>query len=140
MTDDADAPMRSRPGRPPKDQKRIPVSLRLSPTTARGLQAMAKDQGRTVTGQTEFLLEHAARELGWKLYDLSPAPIEDLYDRLARLEAELDRLRTTTEKGLANNDTAVTRAYSALYRLQNDVAGKNADMTTASRHLETVTT
>jgi hypothetical protein len=60
---------------------------------------MAKAHGRNVTDQIDFLTDHAARDLGWKLYDLQPAPIQDLYDRLAKIEAELAELRSETDRG-----------------------------------------
>ena len=67
---DADAPGRNRPGRRPKDQKRIPLSLRITPAMRSRLVALAEENGRSVSQQTEFLLELALA--GGASQDLSP--------------------------------------------------------------------
>jgi hypothetical protein len=143
MTDDADAPRRRRPGRPLKDQTLIPLSLRVPRAMHSGLAAMAKEQDRDVSGQARFLMEHAAREMGRKLYDLAPAPIEDLHDRLAALGLELGRLRDMIETGLNNNDQSVTRSWAALHRLHRELeaklTAKTTELTTAIEHLQKVT-
>jgi hypothetical protein len=58
---DAVALGRRRPGGQPKskDQKRIAVSLRLSPTLHARLVAKAKEHGRSITQQAEMLLDQA---------------------------------------------------------------------------------
>jgi hypothetical protein len=143
MTDNANIPGRRRPGRPPKDQKLIPVSVRMPPAMHSGLAAMAKHHGRDVSGQLKFLLEHAAREMGWKLYDLAPAPIEDLHDRLVALELELGRLRGMIESGLDRNAGEWNRASAQLYRLHGELEARltanTTELTTAIGHLQTIT-
>jgi hypothetical protein len=66
--------------------------MRLPQTMNAGLKAMAKEQGRSVTAQAEFLLEHAARDMGSKLYDLPP-PIADLHDRVVEVKREVGEVR-----------------------------------------------
>src|SRR5258708_892488 len=57
---DLDAPGEERrPGRPRKEDKRLPLSLRVSPEMRRRLDAMAEQNSRTISQQTEVLLEHA---------------------------------------------------------------------------------
>jgi hypothetical protein len=58
---DVDAPLRGRrPGGQPKgDRKKIALSLRLSPALHRRLLAMAEENGRSVTAQSELLLDQA---------------------------------------------------------------------------------
>ena len=58
---DANAPGRKRPGgqSKPKDQKRIAVNLRMSPALHTRLVAMAKENGRSITQQSELLLDFA---------------------------------------------------------------------------------
>jgi hypothetical protein len=141
MTDSTDIPGRRRPGRPPKEQKRIPRNYRFTPAMLRGVAAMAKEQGRTETGQLEFLVEHAAREMGWKLYDLSPAPIEDLHDRLVGLQLELGRLRTVIETGFGNNKSELARtdAHISLLRRELGLLAANTEaLTAAAGRLESV--
>jgi hypothetical protein len=142
MTSDIGSPEPRRPGRKPKDQRRKPKSMRFAPTLESGLEALARREGRTFTAQVEFLVEHALRELGSKIYDLRPAPIEDLYDRLANLENELARLRSATEKALADYNIALTRVWSVLYRRNNEVEAKQATDTAETaaviEHLHTL--
>jgi hypothetical protein len=142
MTDNANIPGRRRPGRPPKEEKRIPRSHRFTPAMDRGLAEMAKAQGRTFSGQLDFLVEHAAREMGWKLYDLAPAPIEDLHDRLVALELELGRLRGMIETGLDRNAAEWGRASNQLFRLHGELEAKltanTTELMTAIGHLQKV--
>jgi hypothetical protein len=63
------------------------VSFKFTSTKINQLRAMAKAHGRNVTDQVDFLIDHAARDLGWKLYGLQPAPI-----RLAKIEAAASQL------------------------------------------------
>ena len=44
-----------------KDQRRIPLSLRLTPEMRQHLERIAERNGRSLTQQTEFLLEYAMR-------------------------------------------------------------------------------
>jgi hypothetical protein len=57
----ADAPGRRRPGGQPKPrhQKRIAMSLRVSPGLRARLLAMAQEHGRSITQQSELLLDQA---------------------------------------------------------------------------------
>jgi hypothetical protein len=57
-----DALEEKRRGRRPKDQKRIPVSLRVTPTLHSRLVAMSDESGRSLTQEVEFLLERALEE------------------------------------------------------------------------------
>src|SRR5262249_26793353 len=56
------APEGKRRGRRPKDQRRIPVSLRVTPTLHSRLVAMAEESGRSLTQEVEFLLEQTLEE------------------------------------------------------------------------------
>ena len=52
-----------RPGRPRKDNKRPALSLRINPELRQRLVAMAEENGRSITQQTELLLEQAVNGL-----------------------------------------------------------------------------
>jgi hypothetical protein len=119
VTRDTGSPEPVRRGRPRKEETRDQRSLRLPPTMWREVEAMAKAQGRTLTGQFQFLVEHAARELGSKLYDMEPAPIQDLYDRLGKIEGELAQLRS---------DTTLVQAFEMLVQLSQAVTLLKAEL------------
>ena len=51
-----------RPGRRPKDQKRIPLSMRITPEMREWLVSTVKGNGRSITQMAELLLEHARRD------------------------------------------------------------------------------
>src|SRR5262249_6794941 len=53
---------RKRPGRRPKDQKRIPLSMRITPEMRDWLVSTAKHNGRSITQMAELLLEHTRRD------------------------------------------------------------------------------
>jgi hypothetical protein len=60
---DAGVPERKkRLGRPPKDDKRLPLNLRISPDLRNQLVALAKANRSSITEQVECLLEHAMKE------------------------------------------------------------------------------
>src|SRR5690242_21925669 len=50
---------RKGPGRRPKDQKRIPLSVRITPVMRDRLVSTAKGDGRSITQEVELLLEQA---------------------------------------------------------------------------------
>jgi hypothetical protein len=54
-------PDRRQSSRRPKDQRRIPLSLRVTPQMRESLERVAQRNGRSLTQQTEFLLEYALR-------------------------------------------------------------------------------
>jgi hypothetical protein len=55
-----------------KDQKRVPLSLRVTPQMRDELERVAQLTGRSLAQQTEFLLEHALR---WeRVMTIAPAP------------------------------------------------------------------
>ena len=60
---DTNAAGGKRPGRPRKDDKRAALSLRVNPELRRRLVAMAEENGRSITQQTELLLEQAVNGL-----------------------------------------------------------------------------
>jgi hypothetical protein len=68
---DTNAAGGKRPGRPRKDDKRAALSLRVNPELRRRLVAMAEENGRSITQQTELLLEHAVNGL-----DRGGSPLE----------------------------------------------------------------
>jgi hypothetical protein len=82
MTDDVNAAAagRRRGGRPRKVDKRLPVSLRITPELRGRLRAMAKENSRSITQQTELLLEQAINGGG---LGVSPASVEKLHDHLS---------------------------------------------------------
>jgi hypothetical protein len=60
---DANALGQRRRGRRPKPNKRVPLSLLLDPALRTVLADTAEKNGRSITRQTEFLLEHGIRLL-----------------------------------------------------------------------------
>jgi len=86
-----------RPGRPPKDEneKRVPLSLRITPDLRSALEAAAKGDNRSLTQLSEFALASflEARKHGHPSKDVSPAApspsTEKDHDRPARLERPL---------------------------------------------------
>jgi hypothetical protein len=89
MTDSAN-PGRRRPGGQPKskDQKRIAMSLRLSPALHTRLVARAKEHGRSITQQAEMLLDQA----------LSAGVIRE---EINRVEKALDEMGNRLDQELA---------------------------------------
>src|SRR5215467_7905397 len=53
---------RKRPGRRPKDQKRLPLSIRITPALRDLLVSTAKANGRSITQEAEIRLEYAVRD------------------------------------------------------------------------------
>jgi hypothetical protein len=51
-----------RPGRRPKDQKRLPLSIRITPALRDVLVSTAKANGRSITQEAEIRLEHTIRD------------------------------------------------------------------------------
>jgi hypothetical protein len=145
---DADAPGVRGTGRRLKDQKRIPLNLRITPRMREGLERLAYSNGRSLSAQTEILLEFALfKELaahGEHYQPLLPPPsTKDLGDRLFRLETEFAGLRAAIEKGLDRNTDVIGRVEARLYRrvaeFEAKVATDTTEMTTAISHLDTVT-
>jgi hypothetical protein len=64
---DANALGQRRRGRRPKPNKRVPLSLLVDPALRTVLEVTAEENGRSITRQTEFLLEHAIKL--WHLRD-----------------------------------------------------------------------
>jgi hypothetical protein len=64
VTDAASAAGGKRRGRRPKDAKRALLSVRINPELRRRMVAMAEENGRSITQQTELLLEQAVNGLG----------------------------------------------------------------------------
>jgi hypothetical protein len=106
-----------RPRRLRGGQTRRRLNLLVAPRTHEGLDRLANHNGRSLSSQTEILLELAmSRELaafGEDYPARSPPPStkDDLHDRLARLEAELAQL---IEKRIADWDSVLTRVSSML--------------------------
>ncbi len=69
------------PGRPrlPQAQKRVMLSVRITPGMRQRLAALAEETGRSLAQQTEFLLEQAMAGI-------------DAVGRLEQIEQELDTL------------------------------------------------
>jgi hypothetical protein len=65
-----DTPVR-RHRRRPKDGKRIPLNLRVTPQIRRELEPVAANTGRSLSQQTEFLIELALRSGGSMIAPLS---------------------------------------------------------------------
>jgi hypothetical protein len=63
-TDPAPEAVAVRRPRRPKDQKRIPLNLRVTPQMRRSLEWSAHSTGRSLSQQAEFLLEFALRGTG----------------------------------------------------------------------------
>jgi hypothetical protein len=94
---DAVALGRRRPGGQPKskDQKRIAMSLRLSPALHARLVARAKEHGRSITQQAEMLLDQALRDPGGihVLHDEIIKALAEMRERIDRQRAELIKQR-----------------------------------------------
>jgi hypothetical protein len=94
---DAVALGRRRPGGQPKskDQKRIAMSLRLSPALHARLVARAKEHGRSITQQAEMLLDQALRDPGGihVLHDEIIKALAEMRERLDQQRAELIKQR-----------------------------------------------
>jgi hypothetical protein len=94
---DAVAPGRRRPGGQPKskDQKRIAMSLRLSPALHARLVARAKEHGRSITQQAEMLLDQALRDPGGihVLHDEIIKALAEVRERIDQQRAELIKQR-----------------------------------------------
>ena len=90
---DAVALGRRRPGGQPKskDQKRIAMSLRLSPALHARLVARAKEHGRSITQQAEMLLDQALRDPGGihVLHDEIIKALAEMRERIDQQRAEL---------------------------------------------------
>jgi hypothetical protein len=94
---DAVALGRRRPGGQPKskDQKRIAMSLRLSPALHARLVARAKEHGRSITQQAEMLLDQALRDPGGihVLHDEIIKALAEVRERIDQQRAELIKQR-----------------------------------------------
>jgi hypothetical protein len=144
-----DDPCTPRRGR--SKEKKIPVSQRLPPRMYKRLAHVAQINGRSVTQQTEILLDHA---LFREVDDLAPAApsasMNDLWNRLMGLEAAVTReraavtgLRAAVEKGLDHTAEVIARVEALLLRRIAEIEAKAAadttELTIAIGHLQTVT-
>jgi len=125
MTNEASVIERKGPGRPPKNKKRVPVGVRLTPELRDALAAMAEQYGRSLTQQVELLLEGAVRrELAWlpimrQWANRSTPPSDDLLARLDRLEAALAAVhadQTALQEEFATVGAAVRAAAETNWR------------------------
>jgi hypothetical protein len=155
MTDHADVPSGRRRGRRQKDQKRLPLSLRVTPQMRESLEGAAQRTGRSLTQETEMLLDYALLLLDRSnqefdddrefrdLYYRPPAPSAELVDRLLRLEGEIAKLRAAVETGLERSTIEFSRTCLRLQRLIAEFDAKllttTSEMATAVSHLQTVT-
>jgi hypothetical protein len=145
-----------------KDQKRVPLNLRVTPRMREDLDEVAGNTGRSLSQQTEFLLEQAllvfhprswfgATEGGEEapprvveeIYRAPQPPSDELIGRFIRLEADIAGLRAAVEKGLDRNTAVISHVEA---RLNRRVAEFEAKITTdatevaiAVNHLQTVT-
>jgi hypothetical protein len=71
---DANALGQRRRGRRPKPNKRVPLSLLVDPALRTVLADTAEENGRSITRQTEFLLEHGIKLLRLLDGKLGPPP------------------------------------------------------------------
>jgi hypothetical protein len=78
-----------------KDQKRIAMSLRLSPALHARLVARAKEHGRSITQQAEMLLDQALRDPGGihVLHDEIIKALAEMRERIDQQRAELIKQR-----------------------------------------------
>jgi hypothetical protein len=113
-----------------------------------GLEGLATNNGRSLSQQTEILLEHALwRELAVFGVDYpapTPAPsTKDLHNRLFELELTVSGLKQVLEKGLQDNASSVLRMWSRLERLtplfEAKLAADATEITTAITQLQSVT-
>jgi hypothetical protein len=79
---DVTAPVRRRPGGQLKDEKRVPMSLRLSPALHRRVLAIANENDRSLTQTAELLFDRAFRDQS----------LTELHDRIERLHEQIERL------------------------------------------------
>jgi hypothetical protein len=134
MTDTVD-PVAPRYARRLKDQKRIPLNLRITPRMHAGLQRLADNNGRSRSMQTEILLEFAlfrsfGDELGEHYEPPTPPPsMKDLGDDLRRLGTDFSGLRYMVEQQLDRNTEELAEAR--LYQLAVEFEAKLAANTTA---------
>ena len=103
---DAVALGRRRPGGQPKskDQKRIAMSLRLSPALHARLVARAKEHGRSITQQAEMLLDQALRDPGGihVLHDEIIKALAEMRERIDQQRAELIKQRDEMQAEVRN--------------------------------------
>jgi hypothetical protein len=105
MTDTID-PAAPRYARRLKDQKRIPLNLRITPRMRAGLERLASNNGRSLSMQTELLLEVALfRSFGDGLGEhyeppTPPPSMKDLGDDLRRLWTDFAGLRAMVQQQL----------------------------------------
>jgi hypothetical protein len=151
MTDQSDVPSGRRRARRVKDQKRVPLSVRVTPQMKGSLERSAERTGRSLTQETEMLLEYATLLLDRsrqemdddaefrKLYFAPPAP--ELIDRFVRLEDEVAGLRAAVEKGLDRSAEVTARLEARLDRRVAEFEAKlitPAELTTAVDHVQSL--
>ena len=131
-----------------KDQRRIPVNLRVTPRMRESLQSLAQHNGRSLSQQTEFLLEQAlllegapSREVE-EIYR-APGPLSDeLIGRLILLDAKIAGLQAALETGLDRNANVIGRLQSRLERrvaeFEAELASNTTETSTAVSNLQRV--
>jgi hypothetical protein len=147
MTEPDDSP--GAPRRRSKE-KRVPLSLRITPRMRERLGSVAFINGRSVTQQTELLLDHALfREVEDLPAIMPAASTNDLWNRLLGLEAAFRNeraavtgLRAAVEKGLDHNAEVIARVEALLLRRVAEIEAKAAsdtgELATAVSRLETL--
>jgi hypothetical protein len=108
---DAVALGRRRPGGQPKskDQKRIAMSLRLSPALHARLVARAKEHGRSITQQAEMLLDQALRDPGG-IHVLHDEIIKALAEMRERIDQQRAELQSNFLREIDEREAAARRA------------------------------
>jgi hypothetical protein len=146
---DPDDPRAPRHGRLAKE-KRVPISLRVTPRMRERLTQAANINGRSMTQQIEIMLDHALfRDLDELPLPSPIASTNDLFNQLGLLEArfaplraEFAGLRAAVEKGLDRNAEVIARVEARLFRQIAELEAKSAadttELTTAIGHLQTV--
>ncbi len=143
-----DDPRPPRRGRLAKE-KRVPISLRVTPRMHGRMTQAANINGRSLTQQSEYLLElgllieEGPSRVIEELYRAPAPPSKELSEQLARLQIQFAGLQGAIENGLDRNTTAVTRLWSQLSRLvpqfEAKLAADATELTAAIGHLQTLT-
>ena len=139
-TDAPHAPLTSRRSK----ERRVPISLRVTPRMADRLKRVAEINGRSLTQQTELLLDHALFREPDELE--APVPVAstiDLWNELMGVMVQVNGLRAALEKGLERNATLMTRFETRLDRRLAEFETKQAtdisELATEVAHMQTIT-
>jgi hypothetical protein len=135
----------------------MPLNLRVTPRTREGLERLAEDNGRSLSQESEFMLELGLLSSAGAQASGEPivaGPIflrgagastngNELIGRFIQLEADLAGLRAAVEKGLDRNAEVIGRIEARLFRrvaeFEAKVTTDATEVTTAVMHLQTVT-